>query len=1178
MKRRMEQLINGRFEYEAPQITLSADRIEAVVKHGEDYRGEFYILTEDQRKTKGFLTSTNRRIVLGKEKFSGDTVCVPFGVDVQGLSDGETAEGEIVILGDLGEKRILVRIAVKEAGLASSKKEISRLEEFAELAKEDYRAAFSLFTDSRFERLLEGKNRKLGVLYKGLSQNPVTYQHMEEFLIASGIKEPVSLSFRQTAKAVYKIDRSIKDTIYIKKSTWGHVRMEVEIVGSFLEVDKRVVTAEDFIGSMYGMDVVILRGKVGPGRHYGKIIIKTVYQTMEFLVEVSLDNGLCQLNASVVKHLKTNLTQDYLALLMHRLTFREWEEKTGDNLEQLKEAGFVEPAMVLFESYYYYTKENLKKARELLQPFGSRKFGEDEEELLGVYLCLAKMTGLIKDAGEEIIGQLEALGRRRVDSYLLLYLLMQEKSSYWDAPAKQLYEMEKRFELGSISPFMYLEAVRLFAKDDGLLCKLSGFSVQVLRFALRYELLTEAMLQRAAYLTCHEKGFHADICNFLCRGYERYPSNEVLEAICRMLMMGDARKKENFRWYALAVEKQLRITRLYEYYIETMDGQEQSVLPQVIRMYFGYNNTLSSAKKAMVYANVIRNKNTDRTTYQNYRKNMEEFAACELQRGKINENYACIYQEFFSSPGTKPEAEALARVLFVKKVVCKNPQIRNVIVCHDELAAEEGYPCVDGTAYVSVYTPDARIVFEDEKQRRFAGTVAYTAEPLFKVEELAGVCAEHGAEELGVLLYVCRNEPELMQINEGNLKNYQKVSEMQEFTEAYRQKICRRLLAYYKKAEPNAKMETCVRQMNCESFIRADKAALLEVLVAYGLYRRAFEMLCQYGCERVPLTSLLRLASRMISETERQENEELLKLAYFVFSKGLYDETILSYLKDYYFGNADELYAVWEKAKGFGVESYALEEKLLMLMMFTRRYLPQGARVLKSYVQGRGRELVIASYLTFEAGSYFLDGKVKDRIIFECIENLLLQGRELELVCRLALLKYYSGCRKLTKEQNSLTRKLLLEMAGRNLRFAFYQKLPGEYQKVYQLEDKIFLEQRFKPNAKVTLHYRLGDSEKTYKSELMKNMYQGLFVKEFLLFYGETLTCYMTVEERGESFETPKQQITMRKINSVGGSSYQLLNRMLEACALGDKEVLQEAADAYLLRKKLADEMLEMLE
>lgn len=52
----------------------------------------------------------------------------------------------------------------------------------------------------------------------------------------------------------------------------------------------------------------------------------------------------------------------------------------------------------------------------------------------------------------------------------------------------------------------------------------------------------------------------------------------------------------------------------------------------------------------------------------------------------------------------------------------------------------------------------------------------------------------------------------------------------------------------------------------------------------------------------------------------------------------------------------------------------------------------------------------------------------------------------------------------------------------------------------------------------MTIHYRLirdKDTGENFKSEPMKNMYQGIFVKEFLLFYDEILEYYLTVELPG---------------------------------------------------------------
>ena len=102
--------------------------------------------------------------------------------------------------------------------------------------------------------------------------------------------------------------------------------------------------------------------------------------------------------------------------------------------------------------------------------------------------------------------------------------------------------------------------------------------------------------------------------------------------------------------------------------------------------------------------------------------------------GKISEDYATIYQECIGEIATPALGEALAKVMFSYRVYCDDPKIRSVIVCHGELKEEQSYPCTDGAAYIQLYTPDARILFEDEKRRRYATTVDYNLQKLMDEE------------------------------------------------------------------------------------------------------------------------------------------------------------------------------------------------------------------------------------------------------------------------------------------------------------------------------------------------------------------------------------------------------------------------------------------------------------
>ena len=50
------------------------------------------------------------------------------------------------------------------------------------------------------------------------------------------------------------------------------------------------------------------------------------------------------------------------------------------------------------------------------------------------------------------------------------------------------------------------------------------------------------------------------------------------------------------------------------------------------------------------------------------------------------------------------------------RLYCDDPKIRRVIVRHASMKEKQIYLCTDKTAYISLYTKDAAIVFEDSCQ------------------------------------------------------------------------------------------------------------------------------------------------------------------------------------------------------------------------------------------------------------------------------------------------------------------------------------------------------------------------------------------------------------------------------------------------------------------------------
>ena len=128
MKKRIEQLLNGKFIYEQPEILFSQEEISVTLKAGETTKDELYFGTDDNRRISGFVTSSDRRLVPGFDRFSGTTVRMPYGVDAEGMKPGESFAGWLCFTTSIGEYRLPFKVTVQTEevkNLSGSQRRIS---------------------------------------------------------------------------------------------------------------------------------------------------------------------------------------------------------------------------------------------------------------------------------------------------------------------------------------------------------------------------------------------------------------------------------------------------------------------------------------------------------------------------------------------------------------------------------------------------------------------------------------------------------------------------------------------------------------------------------------------------------------------------------------------------------------------------------------------------------------------------------------------------------------------------------------------------------------------------------------------------------------------------------------------------------------------------------------------
>ena len=638
MKTRIDQLLKGEFDYSLPELLFSEEKIYVSITPGDTYQGEVYLGAEDGRKIRGSVTSSNRRLVPAFSELSGTTVRLPFGVDGIGMKHGEKINEWLCFTTSIGEYRLPVIIEAKKDTAGTSAGEIRTPEELAILASDNFREAYRVFTSPAMNTILSKCSGHQLSVYEGIAVPPVTLQSLEEYLCALKLKEKVSFRVSDDKKEITGIKESMSDFLRITRSGWGHLRLEIEAAGDFISLEKRVLTDEDFIGSTCILNFVIHAGRLGNGNNFGRISISSPYEKKETAVIASRRAASVTSQNSDVrmaeKKRRLDLAEDYLDYRTGRTEKSAWIVSGHYELNRLKETGCEYPEYLLLEAFMLLEEDKPQKASEVLARFRDKSYAKEDMEMAGVYLYLCVRAGLYKDKAAAI-SRISSFFHQKGDSLWLCLVLINFDPDYISSPSKALVLLEDLFDCGVRSPFMYLAALVRLRRDESLLRHMNRFWTQVFLFGAKRGYLTEELAMRFSYLCRYEKQYAECLYRALVKAYESHGLDDTLEAICRYIMLDNPRKKEYFRWYSLAVEKGIRLTRLYEYYMETLDTSYRRPLPRPVLMYFNYNNnSLFESRKAWLYAVVTENREADPESFESYRGIIEEFARARLKEGK----------------------------------------------------------------------------------------------------------------------------------------------------------------------------------------------------------------------------------------------------------------------------------------------------------------------------------------------------------------------------------------------------------------------------------------------------------------------------------------------------------------------------------------------------------------
>ncbi len=656
---------------------------------------------------------------------------------------------------------------------------------------------------------------------------------------------------------------------------------------------------------------------------------------------------------------------------------------------------------------------------------------------------------------------------------------------------------------------------------------------------------------------------------------------DVLGSICSMLISANMLDMRYHRFYKAAVLRSLKFIGLNECYIRSMDRAHYELIPASVLMYLNYKNTLNEDELAYLYANVIFNKSEHMKIYHEYAPTMEDFMESMIMKGKVNDDLTVIYDEFLEPESVSSLfAGKLINIIFRRKLVCYNKNIRAVIVSHGELSSVQHVPLDDGEAYVEILSDNASIIFEDQDGNRYAGSIPYHFERIVDEKAYIPICREYSPRDYRVLLYNYESIGEFTYKNAREVNAAREIINCEEISDDYKQQACLDIIEYYHENLDTDVLVKYLRRLDIEYLTHANARTIITYLIDMNLFDKAFQAVKLYGFNELDVRELYRLADYGVQDSEGFMNEDLMSICLNLYKTGTVNANILTYMVMNFNGSIDELAGLFKLAKDRVPDVGSLAENTLAQMMFAGEHLEYIYDVFATYYNGRSRGLVVKAFLRLAAHNYLIRDMQVPNYIFEALYSEIMKGNIDDEISSMALLLYFSRLERYTNEQKKWITDTALRFVDAGKILPFYKSFASFLELPQDVFLKTYLIYKSENRRQVFVRYSTGTGvrakEKT-KVHRMEEVVSGLYVMEFVVFHGERLVYTIEDDPNGNAQIVESEVLKKKSYNKQDLNRFEMINSMLVKQEMRKDRELLEDLDVYINTVHLFEENLTLL-
>lgn len=1178
MRKQIQKLAMGKFEHEEPVLALSTDKIEITVLEGQDAAGDFVISSKNGVKIKGLVYSSNPHMECLTPQFKGEEVRICYQFHSEGFIEGDIQKGEFSIICNQGEYNLSFVVSVSRHYADTSIGKVKSLYDFARLASANWNEAYKIFVSAGFKNLFRAQEVSEQLYYEGFSKSPVSMTNMEEFLVAIHKKECIHFEVEKDSYEFEDVREEQKECLLVRKNNWGYLEIQISSEDAFLQPVKQKITSGDFVGSVCRVEYLIDATKLHSGKNYGRIILENAYQRKEIMVVVRQKRKGAVVGGmlwEIQKSLK-ELTDWYIEYRLKKIGGAMWAAESIAILNRLLAIEEDNTWYQLMKAQAFLVSRQRQEAEWILAEY-RRKAQEKDTPEYGYYLYLCTLYEREPSYVNRLAKEIEDIFDKREDSDILFWILLFVKEEYCDNSTARLRALRQRMADGCSSPFLFMEAYYVYWQNPYLLTRLGSFEIQVLNWAGRRGMLTAEMAVDITGLVGTVRTYQPLFYQVLCVLYEKYEKPELLSAICSYLIRTQRLAPRYHEWYEKGIEEDLRIAGLNEAYLMSMDERNMKKMPRIVQMYFQYNTAIPYKQKAALLVNIIAGRKKEPSVYDSYRKILEEFTVEQILEGHMDDNLSIIYSEILDKGMIeKNMVPALAKILYTHKLTVFG-NMAKVYVIHRQLKEIQVVPVVHAVAYFQLYSKDYAILLEDYQGRKYATGISYQLERLMNPGIYLRKCIEYAPYEAAFLLHYFNGREKSSAFMPDDRGYLLQLLRNEKLRDSFRAKLYPEVIRYLEWMDEKGLVKEFIKHAPIKQCSREDRAYLIEQLIECQQYDLAYDNVRECGVGLIDPEELAVLCSYEIEVIEMEEDDFLVNLTSYVFLKGNFNKSVLSYLARYYGGATKNMKRLWDFCRALELDTFELEERLLVQMLYTAEFIDNVEDIYENYCMHDGMELVREAYLSFFSYIYLVRTSLVPNQIFPEIMQRIREDKDVPDVCRIALLQYLTEENEWTKEKQETAFALIDGYVARGMYFAFYQKLPRKIKSDFQFYDKVFLEYRANPKKRIILHYRMEGQEE-FTTEEMNDVYEGIFVKAFTIFFGESVEYYITEEEGSISNVVESGRLGSNEMRGhTGQNRFELLNAMLFEKALGEENELCKLMAQYERQEKINEKLFRMI-